>query len=137
MNRFEFLGRIAHTPKINNSQSGGIVYRTSIAVDRKYKKENEENVDFFNITAFGKTAEFMQKYMNIKGIRILIEGHIQNRNWEDDEGKKHYMTDFIVDNCYFADSKTAGQADASILDSKTPVNTNNDFEVSTEDDLPF
>lgn len=130
MNRFEFLGRISQEPKIRNTQNGGIVYSTSIAVDRKYKKENETNTDFFNITSFGKTAEFMQKYMNLKGTRILVEGHIQNRNWEDEEGKKHYVTDFIVDNCYFADSKREN----------TETNTTTqatDFEITSDDDLPF
>lgn len=132
MNRFEFLGRISQEPTIRNTQNGGIVYSASIAVDRKYKKENETNTDFFNITSFGKTAEFMQKYMNLKGTRILVEGHIQNRNWEDEEGKKHYVTDFIVDSCYFADSKKES--------SETSNNTTTqatDFELNSQDELPF
>lgn len=47
----------------------------------------------------------MQKYMTTKGQQILVETHLQNRNWEDDQGQKHYATDFIVERCYFADTK--------------------------------
>lgn len=127
MNRFEFLGRISQDPTIRNTQNGGIVYSTSIAVERKYKKENEVNTDFFNITSFGKTAEIMQKYMNIKGTRILVEGHMQNKNWEDENGQKHYGTNFIVDNCYFADSKKEN------ISNEIAEN----YEIPSEIDLPF
>ena len=87
MNRFEFLGRISQDPVIRNTQNGGIVFNCSIAVNRKFKRDGEPEADFFNIVAFGKTAEFMQKYMNNKGQQILVEGHIQNRTWTDNESQ--------------------------------------------------
>lgn len=100
-----FYGRLVKEPTIKEIQNRGIVYNNSIAVNRSYKKEGEPDCDFINIVAFGKTAEFMQKYMTQKGQQILVETHLQNRNWEDEKGQKHYATDFIVEKCYFADSK--------------------------------
>lgn len=131
MNRFEFLGRISQDPVIRNTQNGGIVFNCSIAVNRKFKRDGEPTADFFNIVAFGKTAEFMQKYMNNKGQQILVEGHIQNRTWTDNENQKHYATDFIVDSCYFADSKKESQNDLQF------ENTAPAFETPSNDDLPF
>ena len=132
MNRFEFLGRITQEPTIRNTQNGGVVYSNSIAVERKYKRDNEPNADFFNITSFGKTAEFMQKYMNIKGTRILVEGHIQNRTWEDQNGQKRYATNFIVDSCYFADSKKEAAEEQHGEAWEDPKAT-----IASDDDLPF
>lgn len=136
MNQFNFLGRISQEPEIRNTQNGGIVYNVSIAVNRKYKKEGDEvTADFFKITAFGKTAEFMQKYMNMKGQQILVSGHIQNRNWEDEQGQKHYATDYIVNECYFADSKKQ-QNENNMTELQNHLD-NAGVEFNTSDDLPF
>ena len=105
MNQCTFLGRLAKEPTIRNIDNGGIVYSNSLAVNRAYKKEGDPDCDFINIVAFGKTAEFMQKYMTQKGQQILVETHLQNRNWEDEKGQKHYATDFVIERCYFADTK--------------------------------
>lgn len=134
MNKFCFLGRISQEPIIRNTQTGGIVFNCSIAVNRKYKKEGETSTDFFNLVSFGKTAEFMQKYMNNKGQQILVDGHIQNRTWDDEQGVKHYATDFIIDNCYFADSKKEQQEPQSDMQFE---NNMPNFEIPSNDDLPF
>lgn len=133
MNSCIFLGRITKEPTIRQTQNGGIVYNVSIAVNRKFKRENEPEADFINIISFGKIAEFMQKYMSIKGQQILVETHLQNRSWDDENGQKHYITEFIVDNCYFADTKKDNQTQNAV--EGVVVNT---VENGAQDnDLPF
>lgn len=137
MNKFEFLGRLSQEPTIRQTQNGGIVFNCSIAVNRKFKQEGQPTADFFNLVAFGKTAEFMQKYMNNKGQQILVDGHIQNRSWEQTdettgEITKRYTTDFIVDNCYFADSKKETSGDMQFENTSS-----NEIPSIPADELPF
>lgn len=142
MNKFQFLGRLTKDPEIrytsgNNTQ----VTAFTIAVNRKYVAQGaERQADFFNLSAFGKTAEFISKYFK-KGQQILVEGRIQNRTWEDQAGAKRYATDFIVEQVYFADSK---KDDATY--SQQPIETpnipdsseNEDFiTVEETEELPF
>lgn len=79
----------------NTAIAGG-----SIAVQRRFVKEGNVDVDFFNFTAFGKTAEVMSTHLK-KGSEIVIQGRLQTRSWEDNEGKKRYATDVIVDSFEF------------------------------------
>lgn len=73
-------------------------------MNRKFvNKDGKREADFFNITTFNKTAEFCGKYFK-KGKQVLVEGRIQNRTWEDQNGQKRYATDFIGEQVYFADS---------------------------------
>lgn len=146
MNQCIFLGRLVKDPIIRNTQNGGIVYSNSVAINRQFKREGEPEADFINIISFGKTAEFMQKYMKSKGQQILIETHLQNRSWIGDNGEKHYATDFIVDRCFFADSKKDGSTqDVTQSDSQPwiPTQGNSSFDVNSipsipsDDSLPF
>ena len=106
----------------------------SLAVNRRFVKQGEERqADFINIVAWNKTAEFCSKYFK-KGQQVGIIGRIQTRNYEDDNKVKHYVTEVVAEEVYFADSKKE-RADESILGSLTPVN--NEFELTQDDDLPF
>ena len=127
MNKFVFLGRISKEPEVKYTQDGKAIYNGNIAVSRKFKREGEPTADFFNIVAFGPTADFMSKYFVTKGQQILVEGRIQNKQWQDQNGETRYGTDYIVDNCYFADSKQ----------NNTTTDMNSGFSVSDDDDLPF
>lgn len=104
MNRVILIGRLTKDPEI---RTGGnyTIASFSIAVDRKYKREGEAEADFFNCTAFNKTAEFVEKYCK-KGTKMVVEGRIQNDNYEKD-GVKHYGVKIIVDSLEFAESKNA------------------------------
>lgn len=113
-----------------------MVVTFTLAVNRRFAKEGEKQADFIYITAWSKTAEFCSKYFR-KGQQVGIIGRLEQQEWENTEGKKQSKTQVVAEEVDFADSKTTRQADTSILDSKTPVNTNNDFEISTGDDLPF
>lgn len=136
MNKFQFMGRLTKDPEVRNTTNGTQVAVFTLAVNRKFAGQNgERQTDFFNLTAFGKTAEFCSKYFR-KGAQVLVEGRIQNRTWEDQTGAKRYATDFIVEDTYFADSKRDNSGSNEIMNSDIP----NDGEYITIDDttdLPF
>ena len=106
MNKFQFLGRLTRDPEsrvLPNSNTPVTTF--SLAVNRRFADANgERKTDFFNLTAFGKLADFCAKYYR-KGQQVLVEGRIQNRSWDDQNGQKRYATDFIIENAYFADSR--------------------------------
>ena len=106
MNKVIMMGRLTKDPEIRSTQDGKTIARFSLAVDRRFKREGEADADFFNCTAFGKTAEFTEKYLT-KGTKILLTGRLQNDEWTNREGKKMTSTGIIVDELEFAESKTA------------------------------
>lgn len=104
MNRVILIGRLTKDPEIRTSGNYTIA-SFSLAVDRKFKRDGEPEADFFNCTAFNKTAEFIEKYCK-KGTKMVVEGRIQNDNYEKD-GVKHYGVKIMVDSLEFAESKSA------------------------------
>ena len=109
MNKFQFMGRLTRDPEVRYTSGNNTQVTTfSIAVNRRFVAQGgERQADFFNLTAFGKTAEFCAKYFK-KGQQVLVVGRVQNRSWDDQNGQKRYATDFIVEETYFADSKREG-----------------------------
>ena len=104
MNRVILSGNLARDPEVRYTNSGKTYARTSIAVNRRTKKaDGSYDVDFFDLAAWDKTAEFMGKYLK-KGSRVLVEGRIENDNYEKN-GVKHYGNRIIVDNIEFGSSK--------------------------------
>jgi len=105
MNRVELTGRLTKDPTISYGQNGNSVARFSVAVDRTVKRDNEwvHEADFINCVAFGKKAEFVEKYF-IKGSFIVVTGSIKTGKYEK-EGVTHYTTDVWVDNVEFGGSK--------------------------------
>jgi len=99
------MGRLTRDPEIRYSQSGLPIANFTLAVDRRFNRQGEERqADFIPIVAFGKTAEFCEKYYR-KGQQVLIVGRIQTRTWDDNEGKRRYITEVICEEAHFADSK--------------------------------
>ena len=109
MNKVIEIGRLTKDPEITTSTSGTTFARFSIAVDRRFKKEGEPDADFFNCTAFGKTAEFIEKWIK-KGIKVAIIGRLQNNNYTNKEGQKVYDIRIMVEEIEFAESKKDGQS---------------------------
>ena len=102
----------------------------SLAVNRRFARQGEERqADFINIVAWSKTAEFCSKYFK-KGQQVGIIGRIQTRTWDDDQGQKHYVTEVIAEEAYFADSK---KEDGNATTEETE---SGNFYNST-DELPF
>ena len=107
MNKVILMGRITKDPDVR-SNGDSLVTRFSLAVDRRFKKDNE-TADFIGCVAFGKTAEFIEKYCH-KGTKLVVTGRIQTGNYTNKEGQKVYTTDVIVEECEFAESKKASES---------------------------
>ena len=130
MNKVILMGRLTRDPEVRYTQTSNTqVTSFSLAIPRRFKQEGQERqVDFINIVAWSKTAEFVSKYFR-KGQQVAVVGRLQTRNWEDEEGKKHYVTEVVAEEVYFADSKKEESASASIEQEQ--------FEIADDDDLPF
>lgn len=101
MNKVFLSGNLTRDVEVRYTQTGKAYARTGIAVKRPFSKDA---VDFFNLTAWDKTAEFMGKWF-AKGSRVLVDGRIQTSSYEDKNGNKVNAVDVIVENVEFADSK--------------------------------
>lgn len=105
MNKVILMGRLTKEPEIRYTPSNGTaVCQFTVAVDRRFKSEGQPQADFINCVAWRTTAEFVSKYFT-KGSRIAIVGQIQTRTWDDNDGKRHYVTEVIADEVEFCESK--------------------------------
>ena len=139
MNKFQFMGRLTRDPEVRTTAAANQtqVVAFSVAVNRRFTDSNgERQTDFFNLTAFGKTAEFCSKYFK-KGNQVLVEGRIQNRTWEDQSGQKRYFTDYIVEQTYFADSKRDSSGSNEITSAEIPSDDGEFVTVENTVELPF
>ncbi len=130
MNKVILMGRLTKDPETRYTQSTNTqVTSFTLAVNRRFVKDGEERqADFINIVAWNKTAEFVSKYFK-KGQQVGIIGRIQTRNWEDEQGQKHYATEVVAEEVYFADTKKE--------ESTSAPTEENQFETTDDDDLPF
>lgn len=126
MNFVAMMGRLSKDPETKQTQTTNLC-RFSVAVDRRGKKDE---ADFFNCTAFGKTADFIAQYFR-KGQRILLSGRIQNDNYTASDGSKRYATTIIVDQAEFCESKKATE------EPKADSNGFVDVPLDNLDELPF
>lgn len=126
------VGNLSKDIEVRYTNDGKPVLHTSIAINRKYKRDNEPDADFFNLVAFGKVAETMEKYLH-KGSKIAIDGVLQNNNYTNKEGKTVYRDVIIVNAFDFCDSK-GSNVQQSNNDGFTPVDTNWD---NIDEELPF
>lgn len=108
MNKVILMGNLTRDVELKTSQGGTTFARTGIAVTRPFHKDE---TDFFNLVAFGKTAEFLGKYF-AKGRRILIEGVLRQSTYEDKEGNKKSTVEVVIDNVEFADDKKSSDGTA-------------------------
>ncbi len=113
MNKVILMGRLTRDPDIRYSQGDRptAVARYTLAVNRTYKREGDPDADFINCVAFGRQAEFAEKYFR-KGIRIVISGRIQTGSYTNRDGAKVYTTDIVVEDQEFAESKSASDRNA-------------------------
>lgn len=133
LNKVIIGGRLTSDPELKTTQSGLSVVSFSVAVNRKTKQGEDQKADFFNVTAWRQTAEFVSRYFH-KGSSICIVGVLQNSSWTDQNNQKHYRTDIVADEVMFVDSKSdGGQAAPTFTNAPTPKFE----EISTDADLPF
>ena len=144
MNKVILMGRLTRDPEVRYTQNTNtLVASFSLAVNRRFVRQGEErNADFFNVVAWNKTGEFCSKYFK-KGQQVGVIGRLRTRTWDDQNGTKHYVTEVIAEEAYFADSKRDGEGGSASFENAFGntmpggVEGAPEFEVSASDDLPF
>lgn len=122
MNKVILIGRLTRDPEVKYSQGAKpmAVAKYSLAVDRRFRRENDPTADFINVTAIGKNGEFAEKYLK-KGMKIAITGRIQTGSYTNKDGQKVYTTDVVVDEHEFCESKNANDAQGQQKKSPLPM----------------
>lgn len=119
------VGRLTRDAEIRTTTSGTKVAQFTVAVDRPVAKDKEKQSDFFNVVAWNKLAEICDGYLR-KGMKVLVEGRFQVRNYDDKDGKKVYVTELYADKIEFLEKKE--ESEKSKESDFTPVD---------DSDLPF
>lgn len=141
MNKAILIGRLTRDVETRYSQGNEpmAISRYTLAVDRRFKREGEQDADFINCVAFGKQGEFAEKYLR-KGMKIAITGRIQTGSYTNKEGQKVYTTDIVVEEHEFCESKQGGTADG-FSKINAPIETDNEGFMNIPDgfeaELPF
>ena len=121
MNKVVLVGRLTRDPEVRYSQgdSATAVARYTIAVDRKFKRDNEPTADFIPCVVFGRSGEFAEKYFR-QGMRVSISGRIQTGSYTNKEGVKVYTTEVIVEDQEFAESRAESDANRGSFHQAAP-----------------
>lgn len=134
INRVVLVGRLVKDPDLRYTQSGSSVASFSIANNRTYVSsgEKKEIVSYFNCVAWGKLGEIIVQYSK-KGHRIGIEGRLQQRSWEDQNGNKRSTVEIIVENFQFLTPKDTSSADVDM----PPAPSEGEANPFSDEDIPF
>ena len=136
MNKFIGMGRLTGEPTIIMSNSGSSIAKFTTALDRAFKQEGQPTADFVNCVAFGKAAEFAEKYLH-QGTKIIIEGRWQTGNYTNKDGRKIYTNDCVVERHEFCESKNNKPSN----DNPPPTPMDNDgfmnIPSGIDEELPF
>ena len=143
MNKVILMGRLTRDPEVRygTGENSTAVARYTIAVDRRFKRDGEQNADFIGCVAFGRNAEFAEKYLR-QGTKIVLTGRIQTGSYTNRDGQKVYTTDIVVEEQEFAESKAAagnnGQNNYS-RPSAAPSDADGFMKIpdGIDDELPF
>ena len=139
MNKIILMGRLTRDPEVRYTpKDNRAVARYSLAVDKKYKRDDGITADFFNIVAFGKSAEFTEKYLR-KGIKMLVTGRVQTGTYDKD-GVKIPFFEVVVEDQEFAEGKNATSSDDSTSSSNDIAKDKDGFMHISDDlleELPF
>lgn len=143
MNKVILMGRLTRDPEIRYSQGNDqmAIARYTLAVDRRFNRNGDQTADFINCVAFGRSAEFAEKYLK-QGTKIVATGRIQTGSYTNKDGNKVYTTDVVVEDQEFAESKgNSTESDSTPSGRTNPANASADGFMSIpegiEDDLPF
>lgn len=117
MNSVNLTGRFTRDPEVHYSDAGISIARFTLAEDRRFKQDNGPDADFVSCVAFGKTAEFIEKWFR-RGNKMELSGRIQTGSYENKEGTRVYTTDVVAENVGFSESKSASQGNGSGVSSE-------------------
>lgn len=137
MNKVILMGRLVRDPEIRYTQGENsmAVARFTLAVDRRFKRDNQPTADFISCICFRKTAEFVEKYCK-KGTKLAVDGSWQTGSYTNKDGNKIYTNDCLVDNCEFAESKATAEQNQK-NDNKSGNDDFMNIPDGVEDGLPF
>lgn len=138
MNKVILMGRLTKEPELRyTSANNTAVCSYTLAVDRRFARQGEEKpTDFIPIVAWNKLGEFCGKYFQ-KGRQVVVVGRIQTRTWDDNEGKRHYVTEVVADEAYFADSRKGEGAPSKSAGASDNDQVDGFYQVDDDDELPF
>ncbi len=146
MNKVILMGRLTKEPEVRYTKSADpvAVCRYTLAVNKSFKREGEPDADFINVVAFAKRGEFAEKYFK-KGQMVSVVGRLQVRSWDNDEGKKQWSTEVVIDEQFFAESRASfenrGEGQSNSNNETNKSGSNDGFfpinESVNSDDLPF
>ena len=135
MNKITLIGRITADPELMHTTTNTSYCSFILAVDRPYQKDKEHKADFIKCVAWCNTAELIVKYFS-KGNPICVEGRMENNDYTDDKGVKHYNTLCQVERLEFIPEKI--RSDRTASDTHTPIGDIGDFEeIISDGDVPF
>lgn len=128
MNKCVMCGRLTKDPEVRVTQGNNptTIARFNLAVNRKIKREGQPDADFFNCIAFGKQAEFVEKYLK-KGTKVILSGRLENDNYKNKDGQMVYSIQVSVEEIEFAESKSSEEKKDNFMD----------IPEGMEADLPF
>ena len=142
MNKCILMGRLTRDPEVRytSGQDNLCIARYTLAVDRKFRQNNENTADFIPCVAFGKSGEFAEKYFR-QGMRVTVSGRIQTGSYTNAEGRKVYTTEVIIEEQEFAESKSSSNSEESKV-TQFPQQTTStdgfmDVPAGLEEELPF
>lgn len=137
MNHWTGMGRLVRDPEVRYTQSGKAVASFTLAIDRRRSGDGNQQVDFIPCIAWEKTAEVISQYAE-KGQKIAIEGRIQTRSYEAQDGSKRYVTEVVVNSMEFCESKReATSGGASITTSPVQQDMFGGSRAASDSDIPF
>jgi len=150
INRVVLVGRLTKDPVLRKTANGASVTSFTLACTRRFKQEGQPDADFINTVVWNKTADSVSQYTH-KGSLVGVEGRIQTRSYDDQSGKRVYVTEVVADSVQFLESKSAAASNAHAYipeqgnnqgyQSDNGQSYSNDFTSSTldiaSDDLPF
>lgn len=140
MNSVQLTGRFTRDPDVRYTDGGSTVARFTLAIDRRYKAENGPTADFVGCVAFGKTAEFIEKYFQ-KGMKMELNGRIQTGSYTNQEGQTIYTTDVVAEQVGFAESRAAAERNSKETSFKPATDTDDGFmsipDGIDDEELPF
>lgn len=105
LNKVVLIGRLTKDPEVRYTHENTAIARYALAVDRRFKKEGEDQADFINCVAFGRGGEFAEKHLR-KGMKIAVTGRIQTGSYTNKDGQKVYTFDIVVEDHEFCESKS-------------------------------
>lgn len=140
INRVVLVGRLTKDPVLRKTANGASVTSFTLACTRRFKQEGQPDADFINTVAWNKTADIVQQYTH-KGSLVGVEGRIQTRSYDDQSGKRVYVTEVVADSVQFLESKSAAASNAIVPEVNNqsyqePYETSSTLDIAS-DDLPF